>query len=47
MKKFLMSSLKIGMGIFIAFILLGLVAAIVSPDDTATNPTNIELMQLN
>lgn len=37
MKKFLMSSLKIGLGIFIAFILLGFVAAIIAPDDDTTS----------
>lgn len=39
MKKFLMSSLKIGLGIFIAFILIGIVAVIIAPEDD-TNITN-------
>lgn len=35
MKKFLISSLKLGLGIFIAFILLGILAVFIAPDSDA------------
>jgi hypothetical protein len=43
MKKFLMSSLKIGLGIFIAFILLGIVGAIIAPDNETPSTDAVEL----